>query len=59
MLVQERDGQVRQVRRRGRVRRVAQLLAGVLSRRVAGEAHRPWPASYPLALQHVKLRPEP
>jgi hypothetical protein len=40
MMVQERDGQVRQVRRRGRVRRIAQLLAGLLPRRVAVETQR-------------------
>ena len=59
MMVQERDGHVRQVRRRGTVRRVAHLLMGLLPRRMAGEAQRQEPASYPLALQRVKLRAEP
>jgi hypothetical protein len=58
MMVQERDGHVRQVRQRPSVRRVAQLLAGLLPRPVARDANRQWLASDPLAMQGMKLCPE-
>ena len=58
MMVQERDGHVRQVRQRPSVRRVAQLLAGLLPRPVASDANRHCIACDPLAMQCMKLCPE-